>query len=197
MKRLVLLYLLVAMMIILTIIYFAVAEDNYFVGQVNDIQEQVYDGDTIKDVLVKVATDKTPDGEVWPGVHIIDGDVYVSFDLRINGIDTPEKRPKKAGRTAQSLINEKLAANKARDAVVKLVEKGKKYILIKNPETGKYAGRMLGDAFIKDGKQLISIADHLIKHGHALQYDGGTKAKVNWDVLDKGYMVPEPITTED
>lgn len=197
MKRTICIYLIVTILMVITVIYLAYAQDIIYIGSIDDIQTQVYDGDTIKDVLVKVATEKTPDGEVWPGVHVIDGDVYVSFDLRINGIDTPEKRPKKAGRTAQSLLNEKLAAKKAREAVVQLITKGKKQILIKNPETGKYAGRMLGDAFIKDGKQLISIADHLIKHGHALKYDGGTKAKVNWDVLDKGYMVPEPITKED
>lgn len=193
MKRISCIYLITAILIIATVIYFAFAEDVLYTGTIENIEKQVYDGDTIKDVFVKIATDKTPDGEVWPGVHVIDGDVYVSFDLRINGIDTPEKRPKKAGRTAQSLLNEKLAAKKAREAVVELIKKGKKQILIKNPATGKYAGRMLGDAFIKYGKETISIADYLIKNKHALKYDGGKKVVVDWDKHDKGYMIDNKV----
>ena len=33
--------------------------------------EQVYDGDTLKDVRVKVADLETANGEVWPGVFVL------------------------------------------------------------------------------------------------------------------------------
>ena len=50
-----------------------------------DSQQQVYDGDTIKDVRIEV---EIPSLEVG---------FWISRDIRINGIDTPEKRPKRAG----------------------------------------------------------------------------------------------------
>lgn len=190
-RKIYLLYFSIVVAILASIAYLALSDEVIYIGTVKDIESQVYDGDTIKDILVKVATHKTPDGEVWPGVFIQDGDVYVSFDLRINGIDTPEKRPRRAGRTEQSRINEKYAASLARQAVVDLLVEADGQLELHNPETGKYAGRMLGDMYVQDEQEdLIYVADYLIQRGHALPYDGGTKAKPDWDALDQGYMVP-------
>ena len=50
-----------------------------------DSQQQVYDGDTIKDVRIEV---EIPSLEVG---------FWISRDIRINGIDTPEKRPRRVG----------------------------------------------------------------------------------------------------
>lgn len=166
-------------------------EEVIYTGTITNIQKQVYDGDTINNVLMKVADKETKDGEVWPGVVVKKGEVYVSFDLRINGIDTPEKRPRKAGRTGVSLKNEKFAASRSRQAVIDLLNVSNGHIRLKHPKTGKYAGRMLANAYILDERdELISIADYLIERGLALPYDGGTKTKVNWDILNQGYMLP-------
>ena len=65
-------------------------------------EAQIYDGDTIKDVKLQVTI---PELEVG---------FYLSRDIRVNGIDTPEKRPRKKGRTPEGIKREKAAAAEAR-----------------------------------------------------------------------------------
>jgi len=85
------------------------------------------------------------------------------ISIRINGIDTPEIRGSSA--------REKELARKAKQFAVEKLRSAKK-IELKNMKRGKYF-RILADVFV-DGKNL---GEMLIKAGHAVAYDGGTKPK--------------------
>ena len=128
-------------------------------------------------------------GEVWPGIFTDENGFYVQTDIRISGIDTPEKRPStknKDGskRSEVSRNNEKKAAAASRQALVDLLRQHNFEFKVLSPEEGKYAGRTVAVCEI-GGRD---VAEYLIEKGHALPYDGGTKTTVNWDVLDKGLM---------
>ena len=108
-----------------------------------------YDGDT---VTVNI-----------PGLHPIVGK---KISVRVNGIDTPEKRTKdkcekKLSRTAQKLTQS-------------LLKNAKRIDLI-NVQRGKYF-RIVADV-IADGK---NIGDILIKNKLAYEYHGKTKTKMDW-----------------
>ena len=121
--------------------------------------QQVYDGDTIKDVRIEI---EIPSLEVG---------FWLSRDIRINGIDTPEKRPKHAGRTKDSLASEKKAAQKARSFLIDLLKANGFQFDIGDVGYGKYAGRILADVFI-EGK---NVSESMIEAGHAIAYEGGKK----------------------
>ena len=85
-------------------------------------EEQVYDGDTIKDVKILIC--KTCDLETpFPGM-IVEGDnIYREVNIRINGIDTPEMKPKKADHKTEALrLREKELAEMARDYLRSLIK---------------------------------------------------------------------------
>ncbi len=98
-----------------------------------------------------------------PGVHAIIGE---KMNIRVNGVDTPEIRTKN-----------KCEKKKARDAkkLVKALLKSAKRIDLTNIQRGKYF-RIVADVMI-DGK---SLSFYLLKNGLAVNYDGGTKKKMNW-----------------
>ena len=142
--------------------------------------EQVYDGDTIQDVMLKVSDDSTAYGEVWPGVYKRPDGIYVKFDLRINGIDTPEIRPSLksrdgTSRTKASRDAEKNMALQARLIVIDVLKTNSNRFGVENPKLGKYAGRMVAD--VKVGE--INLADYLLQSGLAKPYNGGQKP--SWD----------------
>ena len=146
----------------------------------------VYDGDTVKDVHVKLAPlcgYETRRGELWPGVFYSDDGLYATFDLRISGIDTPEKRTSTKNRdgtrrSAKSRAAEKAASLRARDALKDLLSQNDMKFYVANPKHGKYAGRLVADMYI--GESLINVADYMIETGHAKPYDGGRKPVWNF-----------------
>ena len=146
--------------------------------------EQVYDGDTIKDVVVKVfdfGSDTEEYGEVWAGVFVQKDGVYIKTDIRVNGIDTPEKRvstknPDGSVRSEASRELERKAAYASRQALIDILEENHFEILLSNPIHGKYAGRTVADVSIGG----IDVADFLIEGGHAKPYDGGKKPDWGW-----------------
>lgn len=145
-----------------------------------DTNDQIYDGDTLKDVVIRVS-DYTQQGEVWPGVFVQEDGVYVQTDIRIYGIDTPEKRPStknKDGtlRTQVSRDAEKAASLKARQALIDLIESHYHTFSIEEPAHGKYAGRIV--AKVRVGE--IDVATYLIDKGLAKAYKGGTKPQWSW-----------------
>lgn len=145
--------------------------------------EQVYDGDTLKDVRILVFDfqDNITYRELWPGVYLTARGIEIETDIRIAGIDTPEKRPLKKGRTEASRLREKAAAARAQVALAKLLKENGNYTFrIQDPLLGKYAGRTVADVFVGD----INVAAWLIRNGHAIGYDGGTK--VPFDEWYKG-----------
>ena len=147
--------------------------------------EDVYDGDTIKDVKVKLLDTNASEerkGEIWPGLVIEDNTLYTIFDLRIRGIDTPElkpstKNPDGSIRSEESRDAEKQAALKARQALMDLLKNHGQQFYLADPDFGKYGGRILSDMYVDDRR--IHVADYLIERGHAKPYDGKTKPV--WD----------------
>lgn len=111
----------------------------------------VYDGDTFR---VNV------DG--WPEI------IGQNMSIRVNGIDTPERRDKRE--------NIKQLAQAAKEVVVTLLREAES-IELRNMQRGKYF-RIVADVYV-DGN---SLADILIKKGLAKPYDGGTKPE--WTQAD-------------
>lgn len=149
-----------------------------------DIEGQTYDGDTVKDVRVLIHRyDFLPDayGNPWPGVFITERGVEIKTDIRIAGIDTPEKRvsTKNADGSVRSLVSrarEKQAALSARQALIDLLQVNEGRFTISNPQQGKYAGRTVADVSVLE----VDVAAELIRRGHAKAYDGGRKPNWNW-----------------
>ncbi|HYD19050.1 MAG TPA: nuclease [Patescibacteria group bacterium] len=105
---------------------------------------EVLDGDT---VTVRV--------HIWIGQD-------VETHVRINGIDTPEKRGK--------CVSERARAIEARDALAALLADGR--IRLSNVQYEKYAGRVLATASASDG---TAVADYLISRKLARPYSGGKR----------------------
>lgn len=162
--------------------------DQLFIDTYNctlaDADEQVYDGDTLKDVRVLLFEHpfaKSDYGEYWPGVHITERGVEIETDIRIAGIDTPEKRvsTKNADgsrRSEASRERERTAAYASRDALIELLKSNNNRFTISDPIHGKYAGRTVADVAIKE----TDVAIFLIRNGHAKPYDGGRKPNWQW-----------------
>ena len=149
-----------------------------------DPDKQIYDGDTLKDVRVLVHRhDFIPEeyGNPWPGVYITERGIEIETDIRIAGIDTPEKRvsTKHADgslRSEGSREREKTAALASRQALIDLLKTNDNRFSISDPQQGKYAGRTVADVAVKE----TDVAMYLIEKGHAKPYNGGTKLQWNW-----------------
>ena len=152
-------------------------------------EKQVYDGDTITNVLIQIkamdfsGTPKEELGNIWPTFTLASDGIYTRNSIRLRGVDTPEKHPKKANRTEQSIANEKKAAMNARAAVLSLLAANDYNFTVTNIELGKY-GRVVADVHIGN----INVSEFLINQNLGLPYEGGTKAALNWEELDKGYV---------
>jgi len=147
-------------------------------------EKQVYDGDTLKDVRVLIhGYDFIPEdyGQKWPGIYITDRGIEIETDVRIAGIDTPEKRPltKNADgsqRSVKSRQREKSAALAARQTLIDLLEKNGFMFEISDPILGKYAGRIVANVSVSN----VDVAAYLIRQGLAKPYEGGTKPSWNF-----------------
>ena len=118
---------------------------------------------------------------------------YYKFTCRLNGIDTPELKPRK---DKVNRDNEILLAKKARaellkmmcdielasnfdnldikkDDVIKLLQNNKKIITVKCLEWDKY-GRLLVELYDKEDNEK-SFNTLLVEKNLAYNYDGGTK----------------------
>ena len=115
--------------------------------------------------------------------------IEIETDVRLSGIDTPEKRPLKKKRdgtlrSAKSRSNEKYAAARSRLALLELLRANELEFTVSAPKIGKYAGRIVAGVSI-DG---VDAAQFLIENGNALPYDGGRKVELDWDNLSDGKM---------
>ena len=138
----------------------------------------VYDGDTIEHCYVKIKSfdGVSSSGEVlWPGILLKDSSLFSVTNIRVAGVDTPERHPKKAGRSVESLAAEKAAALVARQAVLDLLDKYNYEFTIEDPFFGKYAGRVVASVYFGQGDDRISLSDYLIDKGLGYAYDGGEK----------------------
>ncbi len=149
-----------------------------------DVEKQVYDGDTLKDVRVLIHRyDFIPEayGNPWPGVFITKRGIEIETDIRIAGIDTPEKRASTKNadgslRSEASRAKEKAAALASRQALIDLLKANGNRFSLSDPILGKYAGRTVADVAVNE----IDVATTLIRLGHAKPYFGGTKPEWNW-----------------
>lgn len=107
---------------------------------------------------------KTVDGDTFEVMAEIWKGTYVLTDIRVNGIDTPEKK----GRA--KCDSEAALAERASAATKELIYD--KDVLLFNVQYEKYGGRVLGDVKTLDGR---SVADNLVQKNLAKPYDGGTK----------------------
>lgn len=94
---------------------------------------------------------------------------YWKSSLRIYGIDTPELKPRRQGRTEESILEEKKAAEKARDYLSGRIF-GKLITVKFNKSNDKY-GRLLGEVFL--GKE--NLSDTMRELGYGYEYGGGKK----------------------
>lgn len=149
--------------------------------------EDIYDGDTIENVSVLIYPldyGKIKDEHVlWPNVLLTKQGIVAKFSLRLAGIDTPEMHPHDkyedgTARTPQSIATEKKLAKAARQALVDFVAKYNNEIYVADPDDGKYAGRIVCRAFVKDDNgHLKSISNFMLTHNYARPYWGGRKSK--------------------
>ena len=132
-------------LVVLTASLAHAAQSSTFPGPVSAKVVSVYDGDTFRAVA-----------EVWPG-HT------VAVNIRIRGIDAPEKRGRCAG--------ERDAAHRAREALEKLLSGGA--VSITNIAGAKYYGRVLADVATPDGMQVARrmLDDQLVR-----PYGGGRRS---------------------
>ena len=157
-----------------------------YYGTIDSI-DNVYDGDTIRDVAILIFPFHSPIPGMseeqlilWPGIERRTDGIYSVTDIRIAGIDTPEKRPIRGDRTEASIQREKERAEAATDFLKQLLldnseDDGTLGFVIQNPEPDKYAGRTVADVIcFKDGIS-TDVAEALLEAGHAVVYDGGTK----------------------
>lgn len=154
-----------------------------------DNPAQIYDGDTIRDVRVKLLPihregASAGEGEIWPGLLLKDGYLYTVFDLRLAGIDTPEMRPSTRNsdgsqRSQASRDAEKAASKRARQALVDLLKTADYTFSISYPEVGKYAGRLVAEMWVRTGEKRVNVSAYMIENNYAKPYDGGKKP--SWD----------------
>ena len=112
----------------------------------------------------------------WPIVRIVDGDTLkadagadmpselAKLSVRIRGIDTAEK----GGRAR---CDSERARGQAATAFTAEAVAGAARIVVRDPEWGKWGGRVVADVLI-DGR---SLAAALLEAGHARPYDGGRR----------------------
>lgn len=153
--------------------------------------ETVYDGDTIEKVefrLPHVVPVTTPEanagafGEIYPGLFLHPDGLWVHISVRLAGIDTPERHPwhhypDGTPRPILDITREHNLAMDARAEVVKLLQQSDLQFELRNPEFGKYAGRIVAEVWVHhsgSGKD-INVAEHLIEKGLGYPYEGGKK----------------------
>lgn len=133
--------------------------------------ERVVDGDTL---VLSV--------ELWPGLT-------KQISLRVDGVNTPEKRPRQPeGMTAEEWAPlkacEKGAAQEASAFVEQLLPVGSR-VIVNQVHLGKFAGRALGSVLIRGQGDLGEL---LIERGHAESYDGGQRGP--WCLSPSGGRSP-------
>ena len=139
----------------------------------------VYDGDTLEHIHVHLGTfDGVSDAVLWPGIFLKDGELYTVTNIRVAGVDAPERHPEHAGRTEASLEAERALSLVARQLVLDLLHAHDGVFTIANPIFGKYAGRTVAEVYFgdgNDGNDRVNLADVLIEKGLGYAYSGESK----------------------
>lgn len=115
---------------------------------------KVYDADTIT-VANRISVGGAQSDEIY------------RFQVRLNGIDSPEIKSKNA--TTKAL------AKQARDVLSEMIFG--KIVELRNVQLEKY-GRLLADVYLGD----LHLNEWLVENKYAVRYDGGTKQiPEEWD----------------
>ena len=151
-----------------------------------DNAENIYDGDTINKVYFKlpieIETFQYDFGEIYPEIFLHKDGVWVHVNVRLDGIDTPERHPHHkypdgTARSDEELSREHALAMQARQEVVNILKANDLKFEIRNPQEGKYAGRVVAEVWVTDPElgRMINLSEHLIDKGLGYPYEGGTK----------------------
>lgn len=136
---------------------------DYLRSLVKDKKDTSFDGLVVEAKVVDVY-----DGDTLTVKFIYRGEITQS-KVRMLGYDSPEMKPKKLGRTKDSLEREKKAAIAARNRLRDLCQD---LVVVKFGLNDKY-GRPLGTLHTLDGK--LCINNIMLDEGHGYSYDGKTK----------------------
>lgn len=118
---------------------------------------EVYDGDTI-------TVGFRCNGGFWKS------------PFRIYGVDAPEMKPRRGGRSIESVESEKAAAVRSRDFLRRLIHNQIVQVDICGKFTDKY-GRLMGAIFFRTE----NVAEKMVKAGHARRYYGDKKVSFDRD----------------
>ena len=151
-----------------------------------DDWEHVYDGDTINHCYVKVPELRGVGdaiGEIYPDWFVKNGAVCIHINVRLAGIDCPELHPRHrltdgTRRDPSDVAWEHSLALEARRLVQDLLSASDLKFTLRNPEIGKYAGRIVAEVWCKDltdTSKLVNVSELLLNKGLAYKYEGGTK----------------------
>ena len=163
---------------------------------VTNILGQVYDGDTIQDVIVNLPVKAIPmEGseypvQIWPGIYQDEETVWAQVDLRLKGIQAPEKRV--STRLPEEEREELKAIAAASEQYLEELLKKSLFpglVIIDRPAYGKYVGRLVADVKIpvlvsEDGSPVhwmdaeggevyreLSLSEAMLDADHAEPYD--------------------------
>ena len=186
------------------------SQDNEYLIDVEfkDIQEQVYDGDTIKDVRILKAECNPcivhhPE-EVEEFEHNDKDEViriYRKYEIRIEGMDTPEVTATKSRNGVQQRTSKEAEKMKERGKTVEkyvedLLESADKVQLRTAFET-EGRGRVLGKLIIHTGDSKLDLTEHLLEIGYAAPTGKGGKRIVEWGKAKMPEFGKEPIDPQD
>ena len=135
-----------------------------------DHVELVHDGDTISRVQFRLpglhAVSNAHYGEIYPDIWVACDGVWIQENIRLAGVDTPELHPAKHYRNgdlrpADERAREHAKALEARDYVASLLVPNNLRFQLRNPQLGKYAGRMVAEIWCLEDGEMISVAERL------------------------------------
>lgn len=127
---------------------------------------------SLKNKMKKCKIVDVYDGDSCKAVFFLNKQMY-KWDIRLNGYDSPEIRPRKNIEDRDKIIAKAISA---KNYLKSLIMNDNQLVYIKCGDFDKY-GRVLGTIFIKKDDQ-ESVNDKMIKMGHGYVYHGGTKLKI-------------------
>lgn len=148
--------------------------------------EHIYDGDTVDRVHFRLpgleVAKGAPLGQIYPDLYTREDGVWMRINVRLAGIDAPERHPHHSypdgtPRPPEDIAYEHELAMKARQVVMDMVKANGLHFVIRNPQIGKYAGRIVAEVWcpLPGTNIMTNVCTHLLKQNLAYKYDGGTK----------------------
>lgn len=143
----------------------------------------IYDGDSILHTYFRVpgvSVVEGVSGELLPEIFAKDGQLWVHAEIRLAGIDAPERHPRHllpdgTERGPKEIAHEAHLAWQARSVLVDAITAAGLSFELRNLQKGKYS-RIVAQVWVKDDNGVfLNMSDVLLKKGLAYPYDGSTK----------------------